>query len=146
MRPQIPFSITNPLSARLGAVLDDWRALLRGQASMPFADDVDVAKLATACPNLFLLGVFDRPRRFRLDVARAEGGPEIAALAGRFLDEVDQPNPMAFLRSQAEATVESAQPTLYEQGARSGRPYGRLLLPAWGDGRISLLIGAVEFR
>src|SRR5690348_12772707 len=136
MRVQTPFAIDRPLSARLGAVLDDWRALLRGQAKVPFGDDVSPTKLESHCANLFLLGVFGRPQRFRLDLVRTPDAPELAELAGRFLDEVDLPSPMAFVRSQAEATVEAEAPTLFEQGARDGRPYGRLLLPAWADGRI----------
>ena len=147
-RRSTPFAIAAPLSSRLGAVFDAWTGLLRGEATIPFADDLDVVGLEGLCPNLFLLGVFEKPRRFRLDLARTPDAPQIeGAFRGRFIDEVDMPTPMEFLRAQAEAAVESAAATVYDHvPAGAGRAYGRLVLPTWGEGQVSLLVGAVEFR
>jgi hypothetical protein len=146
--PATPFAITRPLTSRLQSVLDEWRSLLRGGAEIPFADDVVAPKLEAVCPDIFVLGVFEKPRRFRLDLARTPDAPNVDhALLGRFIDEVDLPAPMEFLRAQTEATVESMQPTFYEHAPHGAAPgYGRLLLPAWGEGKVSLVIGAVEFR
>ena len=41
----------------------------------------------------------------------------------------------------ATATVETRKPTFFRP---SGGGYSRLLLPAWGDGHIAMLIGAVS--
>jgi len=144
----VPFAIEPPLSGRLEAVLEDWKSLLRGQAEIPFADDLDFARAERLCPDAFLLGVFERPRRFRFELASTPHAPEIAReLLGRFIDEVELRGPLHYLRAQAEAAVESLAPSFYEHrptGAEHG--YGRLLLPAWGEGHVSALLGAVEFR
>ena len=142
-----PFAIERPLPARLGAVLDYWRGLLRGEATVPFADDVDVTKVEALCADVFLLGVFEKPERFRLELARTPHASTVESqLLGRFIDEVELPTPLEFLRAQADAAVESVGPTLYEHSpAGGGRPYARLLAPTWGEGQVKLLIGAVEF-
>jgi hypothetical protein len=142
-----PFAV-DTLGPRLEQLMDYWRNLLRGEASMPFADDIDMAKAQPLCSDTFVLGVFERPERFRLDLAHTPFAPDIAAkLVGRFLDEIDLPTPLEFLRAQADATVEGLSPTLYRhQPSGSERPYARLLLPAWGEGQVRLLLGGVEWR
>jgi len=146
-RAATPFAIERPLPTRLGAVLDYWRSLLRGEAQIPFSDDVDWTRLEALCPDVFLLGVFDKPERFRLDMAATPHAPSAAGeIAGRFIDEVELPSPLEFLRAQADAAVESMAPTIYQHRPRGGGPaYARVLLPAWGAGKVNLLIGAVEF-
>jgi hypothetical protein len=143
-----PFAIEAPLGPRLETLLDYWRGLLRGEAAMPFADDVDMTKVKALCSDVFVLGVFERPERFRLDLAHTPFAPEIeAALVGRFIDEIDLQTPLEFLRAQADATVESLAPTLYRhQPSASEQPYARLLLPAWGEGQVKLLLAGVEWR
>jgi len=148
MRPQTPFAIEHSLSPALDRTLAYWRELLRGEATIPFADDVNMAKVEAQADNVFILGVFEKPRRFRLELVRLPAAPDVEAeLAGRFIDEVDLPSPLQFLSSQAAAAAEGQTPTVYEHrphGAERG--YGRVLLPAWGEGHVSLLLGAVEFR
>lgn len=143
-----PLAITGPLSARLGEVHDYWRRLLRGEATIPFTDDVDPNLFGGICPDIFLVGVFERPRRFRLDFARMPEAPQVERqYLGRFLDEFDAPTPLEFILAQAAAAAEGPSPTIYQhRPRRRGRAYDRLLLPAWGEGRVSLLIGAVEFH
>ena len=145
-RHAAPFAIERPLPTRLGAVLDYWRGLLRGEATIPFSDDVDITKVEALCADVFLLGVFAKPERFRLDLAHTPHAPGVEGqLLGRFIDEVELPTPLEFLRAQADAAVESVGPTLYEHSPGGGEhPYARLLLPAWGEGKVSLLIGALE--
>ena len=48
-----------------------------------------------------------------------------------------------FIRSQAVATVECAQVTYFREDVGSRR-FSRLMLPLWGEGRIAMLLGAVE--
>ncbi len=146
-RATTPFAIEMPLPERLGAVLDDWRARRRGAADIPFADDVDWERLQELCPDAFMLGVFEKPQRFRVELAATPHAPAIAAeLAGRFLDEVDLETPLEFLRAQADAAVESGAPTVYRHSAGGGgRPYARLLLPLWGEGHVSALVGVIAF-
>ncbi len=48
---------------------------------------------------------------------------------------------LKFLRAQASATVEARAPTFYR-----GAGYARMLLPMWGDGRIGMLLGALDLH
>ena len=143
-----PFPIEGPLSPSLDRALDYWRNLLRGGATVPFADDVDMGRVQELCGEVFVLGVFQKPERFRLELARTPHAPAVEReLQDRFIDDVDLPTPLEFLRSQAAATTESMAPTFYEHRPRAAeRGYGRLLLPFWGGGQVSLVLGAVEFR
>ncbi|WP_293677426.1 hypothetical protein [uncultured Phenylobacterium sp.] len=137
-----PFTVPARLAPDLARVHAYWRGLLRGAATMPFWDDAKLSDLPDLTARLFLIDAFQDPERFRFaQVGAAIGGQE---LEGRFLDETDLANPFAFLRAQCSVTIECAGPTCFraeEAGARE--PYSRLLLPMWGDGRISMLLGAV---
>jgi len=59
-------------------------------------------------------------------------------LLGLFLDDVDLPEVFTLLRAQASATVELMRPTLYAAGGGQ-----RLLLPAWGEGEVRMLVGGL---
>lgn len=142
--PSTPFAIETPLGPRLAAVLDYWRGLLRGEATMPFADDLDMTRVSALVDDVFVLGVFERPERFRLDLAHLRGAAAGEGLQGRFIDELELPTPFEFLRAQADAAVESQAPTVHRQGGE--RAYARLLVPLWGEGQVRLLLGAVEWR
>lgn len=141
MKP--PFAVPARLSPDLARVLAYWRGLLRGGADMPFWDDARLTDLPDLADRLFLVDAFDRPERFRYDMVGAGLGAE---LAGRFLDETTPARPFDFLRSQCSATVEGAAPTWFqaEGEGKDAKGYARLILPMWGDGRISMLLGAVD--
>lgn len=143
-----PFAVDAPLGPRLQSLMDYWESLRRGEASMPFADDVDLMKVKALCSDVFVLGVFERPQRFRLDLAHTPFALQVEAkLEGRFIDEVDLPTPMEFLRAQSDATLEGLAPTLYRHSPTgSERPYARLMLPAWGEGQVRLLLAGLEWR
>src|SRR6185437_15950280 len=91
------------------------------------------------------------PQRFRLN---SVGDNWLADshrdLAGRFLDEIEPgAPPLAFLLSQCAATVESGKPTWHarhapERASATQPAFERLLLPLWGDGRISMIFGAID--
>jgi len=133
-----PFPLPATLDRDLAAVETLWRGLRRAQNDIPFADDLKPAALSAQAGRVLLIDVFEKPERFRFSLLG--GGlllPQDKALSGKFIDEVDLPEPLGFLRAQASATVEARAPTFYA-GA------GRLLLPMWGDGRVSLLLGAVR--
>lgn len=143
-----PFSVPSDLPADLARVLAYWRGLLRGNADMPFWDDVKLSDLPDLADRLFLIDVFARPDRFRFAlVGKAISGGD---LDGLFLDEVGPRPPLSFLTSQCSATVEAGAPTCFRgdappsAGGDGGAAYMRLLLPMWGDGRISMLLGAVD--
>lgn len=135
-RPANPFPLPAKLDGDLAAVAALWRGLRRGQSDIPFADDLKPAALSAQAGRVLLLDVFENPERFRFSLL---GGdllmPQDRALSGKFIDEAELPPPLAFLRAQASATVEARAPTCHS---------GRLLLPMWGDGRVSLLLGAVQ--
>jgi hypothetical protein len=137
---QRPFAPPPRLPPRLARVLAYWEGLLRGSAEVPFADDFRPIDLPDLADRLVLIDVFAQPTRFRLQNVGKATNP--AGLDGRFLDEVRPDAPLDFLASQCEATVEAAAPTFFRGDA--SRPHARLLLPLWGDGRISLLLGAIE--
>ena len=134
-RPANPFPLPATLEHDLAAVEAAWRALRRAQNDIPFADDLKPGALSAQAGRVLLIDVFEKPERFRFSLL---GGdlllPQDKALSGKFIDEVDLPAPLGFLRAQASATVEARAPTYHG---------GRLLLPMWGDGRVSLLPGAV---
>ena len=143
MKP--PYAVPARLSPDLARVSDYWSGLLRGNAKMPFWDDAKLTDLPDLADRLFLIDVFGAPERFRFNTigAAIAGGGE----PGRFLDEVELTGPFAFLRSQCSATVEAATATFFQPEAppAGGRSYSRLLLPMWGDGRIGMLLGALDF-
>jgi hypothetical protein len=142
-----PFAVPTRLPPNLKRAMAYWKGLRRGAAEMPFWDDARLSDLPELKAQLFLVDVFARPERFRLAMIGEALGA--AGAAGKFIDETDLGSPFDFLRAQASATVESAAPTWFgheaERGAGAPRPYARLLLPMWGDGRIGMLLGAVDF-
>jgi hypothetical protein len=135
-----PFAVPSRLTPDLARVLAYWRGLLRGSAQIPFADDLDLTDLPDLADRLLVIEVFGRPERFRFAIIG--DGLKGEAHAGRFLDEVQPAPPFEYLRAQASATVECGAPTCFKREPEPGE-YRRLLLPFWGDGRLSMLLGAV---
>ena len=141
----LPFPLPDKLERDLARVLAYWEGLRRAGNSMPFWDDVKLSALADLSANVLLMDVFDKPERFRFNhVADALTQSYGETLAHKFADEIALRDPFAFLRAQCSATVEARAPTYYGGGGSPG--YARLLLPMWGDGRIGMLLGAVEMQ
>jgi len=143
-----PFALPDKLERDLARVLSYWEGLRRAQNSMPFWDDLKLSALADIAAEVLLIDVFEKPERFRFnhlaDTLTQRYGE---TLTHKFADEVDLSEPFAFLRGQCSATVEARDPTYYRCGAGGTSPaYARLLLPMWGNGRISMLLGAVEMQ
>lgn len=137
-----PFVLPEKLDRDLARVHAYWGGLRRGANEMPFWDDVKLSALDGQDAAVLLIDVFAGPERFRFNfVSDAFGGP-VRELKGRFLDEGDLPHPFEYLRAQSSATVEARKPTYLRHDGKEG--YSRLLLPMWGDGRISMLLGAVS--
>ncbi|MEX1153867.1 hypothetical protein [Parvibaculum sp.] len=136
----IPYALPPKLEPDLADVHAYWQRLIRGQASnMPYWDDVTFSDLPALADRLMLATAFAKPERFRFEIV----GKEISAhygreFNGRFADEVDVNPPLDFFRSQASVTVESGAPTYFRSN-----DYARLLLPLWGEGHISMVLGAV---
>jgi len=137
----------------LARVLAYWETLKRGEAEVPFFDDVAPTSLPELAARLFMIDTLDKPVRFRFsfgvvgaEVKRAYGGD----LDGAFLDEIEVRPPLQFMLSQCSATVESRRPSFYRHAATAGGSpaapgYSRLMLPLWGDGGIGLL-GALAWE
>jgi hypothetical protein len=146
-QPAHPFRLPRSLDADLAYIRAYWRGLLRGAAEMPFADDLDLKALADVKQRLMVIEVFAEPERYRFDiVGEAITAPEIV---GRFADEIEPRTPLEFVRAQLSVTLEVARPTYYKRdpgAAAATRGYSRLLLPMWGDGHISLVLGAIAWR
>jgi hypothetical protein len=137
-----PFPKPSHPAPDLARVEAYWHGLLRGSAQMPFWDDCRLTDLPDLAGRLFLIDAFADPQRFRFATVGADlGGRE---LEGGFLDEAELPRHFAFLPAQCSATLEARRPTGWRMDADEGGPaYTRLLLPMWGDGRISMLLGVV---
>jgi hypothetical protein len=143
----VPYSLPQHLEPDLARVLAYWQGLKRGEANMPFWDDINISALPDLLGRLMLIDVFNKPVRFRFaivgDEIKAQRGGE---LVGKFLDELEARDPLRYLNSQSSATVESHDPTYYRTLEAGRRGYSRLLLPMWGDGHIGMLLGAVTAR
>ena len=141
-----PFALPSRLPPDLVRVHAYWQGLLRGAAEMPFWDDANLSDLPDLADRLLLIDVFRAPERFRFGlVGEGIGGED---LGGRFLDETKLEWPLEFLRAQCSATAECAEPTwfrLQEDRPAGDRSYSRLLLPMWGDGRLAMILGCVDF-
>jgi hypothetical protein len=140
--PVTPFPL-HDIEPELEGFRQYWASLIRGANDMPFGDDFSPPAVAHLSGRLLVLDVFEKPNRFRYSGLL---GGELLQRYGEdvrdfFLHETARRSPFDFLESQAEATVEGAQPTYYRGG-----DYSRILLPMWGNGRICLLIGAVVWR
>lgn len=136
-----PFALPARLPSDLDRVLDYWSGLKRGENAVPFADDVRFSALPEFEGRLMLVDVFAKPQRFRLNIV----GHDIrdwfgADLVGKFMDELDAKGPLMFFAAQASTSVEAAAPTYYHD------EFARLLLPLWGGGYVSKLLGAIAGR
>lgn len=146
LAPANPFPLPDSLQGELARVHDVWQALRRAGNTIPFWDDLNPSALGIGAGRVLLLDVFEKPERFRFSLADPNLVPsQEAALSGKFIDEIELGESFAFLRAQASATVEARLPTYYRIGSRGLSPgFARLLLPLWGDGRIGMLLGALD--
>ena len=135
-----PFPVPRDTPAELSRVLAYWDELKRGEAKMPFADDMSVERLEKLSSRFFLLEVMDSPPRFRFADLRPGSGDQ---LAGRFADEVAPGAPLNFLLSQATATLEAGSPTVWTDDEHG---YARLMLPFWGGDRVATILGCIAER
>jgi hypothetical protein len=67
-----PYTFPRNLEPDLAQVLAYWEGLKRGDAGMPFWDDVNLSALPNLSKRLMLIEVFDKPLRFRLGTVGAE--------------------------------------------------------------------------
>jgi len=144
-----PFPLPRKLSPALASAYRRWKALIRAENTMPFSDDISLLRHGKLSTNLLLIDVFSKPQRFRFnhlgEKTIAKFGVDIT---GKFADELDLREPLNYFLAQASATVEVAAPTFYSSSpprpkrTRRGG-YSRILLPAWGNGRVDLLLGAI---
>lgn len=133
-----PFALPATLSSELSRLWEYWDSLKRGENAVPFSDDVKLSALPEFEGRLMLIDVFERPQRFRLNIV----GNDIrdwfgADLVGKFTDELEAKGPLMFFAAQASTTVEADAPTYYHDG------FAQLLLPLWGGGYVSMLLGAL---
>jgi len=136
----LPFALPSALEPSLARIRDYWLGLRRGQADIPFTDDVKLSALNDL--DLILVDVFERPIRFRIAVAQSSiAGRYGHSVEGMFVDEMVPQAPFNYLLSQCSASLEGRTPTYYRSAQRPS--YARLLLPLWGEGHINGLLGAV---
>jgi len=141
VRP-LPFALPERIEPRLETLRRFWSAIRRGENEIPFADDLKIDQLSLFAPRLFTFDVRERPQRFRFDIC----GTEIARRYGeeledRFLDELKETEPLEYLASQCCAAMQSCAPAWF-----ATESYERLVLPMWGNGAISVLLGAFTWR
>ena len=142
-----PFRLPKKLPPMLARLQRAWKELVRSENEMPFSDDIDPSAFARVSAHLIMIDVFDGPQRFRFNRVGEKIIRKLGAnIDGKFLDEVETKSPFDYLLAQASATVEGRVPTFYtSSSSRRNRAggYKRILLPAWGNGRIELLVGAI---
>ncbi len=135
----MPFPLPDKLAPRLKRVLAYWEGLKRADNAMPFWDDVKLSALPELTDSLMLIDAFAEPERFRFNtVGKTLTERYGEAVIGKFLNEIAPRAPFGYLRAQCSATVEARMPSCFEAD------YVRLLLPMWGDGHISMLLGAID--
>jgi hypothetical protein len=150
--PASPFSLPEKLPLELNRVREYWQSLKRGEASMPFWDDVKLSSLPDLSGRLMLVDVFENPQRFRLNSIGQDLGARYGAnVTGKFVDEIEVRAPFEYLAAQSSATIEGRAATFYARDASKSAPlqqdgYARLLLPLWGNGRIEMVLGAVSLQ
>ena len=137
-----PFPIPDNLDPDLQQVLALWKRLRRAENDMPFGDDLKFSDLSILSARPFVLSVFASPERFRFEYLHKD--QKAAAMTGRFIDEIPPVSDFSYLRAQSSATLEAAEPTFFRMSEDSGRSFGRLLLPMWGNGQINMLLGAIH--
>ena len=145
-----PFELPATMPPELVRVSDYWEGLKRGNASMPFWDDLVLSSLSGLSERLMLVDVFEGPLRFRFNTVgqdiRAQYGTNVT---GKFLDEIEIKAPFEYLMAQSNATIESRVPSFYASVSSSSPShqrdrYARVLLPMWGNGRIEMMLGAIS--
>lgn len=148
----VPYSVPSVLQADLTRVRAYWEGLKRGDAGMPFWDDVKLSALPDLLKRLMLIDVFEKPLRFRFGTVGDELKERFGAdLLGRFSDEIEIKSPFQYFNSQCNATVESRAPTYYQYEAikhgdsHAPQTFSRLILPMWGNGHIGMLLGAIAW-
>ena len=144
--PTRPYSLPDRLDEELSQVLAYWTGLKRGNADIPFADDLKLSELWKFSNQIILLHILQMPVRFRFEIAghqliRTYGED----LLGRFVDDLPVRPPLNYFHSQSSATVDAHAPTFYRHPSTDDhRGYGRILLPLWADGRTAALLGAMS--
>jgi hypothetical protein len=141
-----PFPLPRQLPPTLASIHQYWKMLIRAENPMPFSDDVSLGPIEKLSAHVMLVDVFSGPQRFRFNrLGENIIGTLSNDLTGQFADEIKPAEPLNYFIAQASATIEAGIPTLYSAVRRKsrGKGYSRLLLPAWGNGRIDLLLGAV---
>jgi hypothetical protein len=144
------FAVPPVVEPVLARVRSYWEGLLRGGNKIPFWDDVRLSSLADLAKDTMMLDAFDNPLRFRFAIIgrhiEAQYGRSIT---GKFLDEVEERPPIERLHTQGIAAVKHQSPTYFhvDHSAPSGaRSYSRLVLPLWGEGRVSMLLATIAIR
>jgi hypothetical protein len=140
-----PFTIPAKIEPNLAQVHSYWKGLLRGENKVPFWDDVRLSSLAGLTEDTIMLDVFDNPLRFRFAII----GPHIESeygrsISGKFVDELEEKPPIEHLEEQCRAAVEHQSPTYFQASSSSSAgTYSRMVLPLWGEGRVSMLLAAI---
>ncbi|HVX92393.1 MAG TPA: hypothetical protein VG985_04140 [Xanthobacteraceae bacterium] len=125
-----------------------WDGLKRGEAQMPFSDDVNLSSLSDLAGDALLLEVFENPLRFRINIAGQQLTRNYgSALEGKFTDEITLRPPLDELTEQCLVTVRRRAPSYHRRPPTPGRGgdagYARLVLPLWGNGRVETLLCTV---
>ncbi len=140
------YALPDRVEGEFARVRDIWQSLLRGNATIPFWDDLELAALGDDADSAMLIDVFEHPRRFRFNFIGRSLADRLGErpLAGVFLDKIDRTEALDHLEAQCSTTVERRAPTFYHHhGASPDHGFARMLLPMWGNGKIDMLLGVV---
>ena len=143
-----PFALPAFLNAPFAALRGYWNSLKRGNASIPFSDDLSLAALGKLADSVVLIHVFKKPQRFLFEMAAGKVSDLYGEkLEDQFADELEARTPLQYFASQSSATAESGTPTFYHYAqAGESAEYKRLMLPFWGDGHVTTILATFEIR
>jgi hypothetical protein len=140
-----PFTIPAKIEPNLARVQSYWKGLFRGENKVPFWDDVRLSSLGELAEDAIMLHVFDNPLRFRFAIIGRQIESEYGrSISGKFVDELERKPPIEHLEAQCRVAVEHQSPTCFQGSpSTSAESYSRMVLPLWGEGRVSMLLAAI---
>jgi hypothetical protein len=90
-----PFALPEKLPSTLAPIYEYWKALIRGENTMPFSDDINLSQLSELSDNLILVDVFAEPQRFRFNYLGKQLVRQVGSnIKDRFADELGLHSPL----------------------------------------------------
>lgn len=137
----------SPVNEGMRRIHDYWKSR-HHDGRLPRRDDIEPADLTDLLPNIFLVDVEEKPRRYRIRLA----GSEVVAcfgvdMTGKTIDEYDLADERTAILEQYDLAVETRAPIYHRHEFWTAAyehhlNFERLLLPLSSDGKqVDKLLG-----